>query len=166
MAMGRLKESSLSTRIKTTSPEVKPNVMEDKETPAEEAVETPELEVAEFIDCILVGAVIVHKMHLRVTGPGSYATHKALNELYDTLPNHGDALAEGYQGKMGIILPNVAEVDQMEYLKMSPLEYVEYLIKDVEEDRVVFGDCPTMQTLVDNLMIDLYSARYKLKFLS
>ena len=54
--------------------------------------------VAEFIDCIMVGAVILHKMHLRVQGPGSYAAHKALNELYDALPDHADTLAEGYQG--------------------------------------------------------------------
>ena len=39
-----------------------------------------------------------HKLHLKVTGVGSYASHKALNELYDALPDHADALAEGYQG--------------------------------------------------------------------
>jgi DNA-binding ferritin-like protein len=39
-----------------------------------------------------------HKLHLKVTGTGSYAAHKALNELYDTLPDHADTLVEGYQG--------------------------------------------------------------------
>jgi hypothetical protein len=39
-----------------------------------------------------------HKLHLKVTGTGSYAAHKALNKLYDTLPDHADTLVEGYQG--------------------------------------------------------------------
>jgi hypothetical protein len=43
-------------------------------------------------------AVSFHKLHLKVTGPGSYAAHKALNDLYDALPGHADSLIEGYQG--------------------------------------------------------------------
>jgi DNA-binding ferritin-like protein len=39
-----------------------------------------------------------HKLHLGVTGTGSYAAHKALNELYDALPDFADTLIEGYQG--------------------------------------------------------------------
>jgi DNA-binding ferritin-like protein len=39
-----------------------------------------------------------HKLHLKVTGTGSYAAHKALNELYDQIPDFIDTLSEGYQG--------------------------------------------------------------------
>jgi hypothetical protein len=39
-----------------------------------------------------------HKLHLKVTGDGSYAAHKALNEFYDQLPDFIDTLVEGYQG--------------------------------------------------------------------
>jgi hypothetical protein len=39
-----------------------------------------------------------HKLHLSVTGPGSYAAHKALNKFYDMLPDFIDTLGEGYQG--------------------------------------------------------------------
>ena len=39
-----------------------------------------------------------HKLHLKVTGAGSYAAHKALNELYDAIPDFVDTLMEGYQG--------------------------------------------------------------------
>ena len=39
-----------------------------------------------------------HKLHLKVKGSGSFAAHKALNELYDALPDHADTLIEGYQG--------------------------------------------------------------------
>jgi hypothetical protein len=43
-------------------------------------------------------AVSFHRLHLRVTGDGSYAAHKALGEFYDGLHGHADTLIEGYQG--------------------------------------------------------------------
>ena len=36
-----------------------------------------------------------HKLHLKVTGEGSYAAHKALNGLYDAIPDLADTLVEG-----------------------------------------------------------------------
>jgi len=39
-----------------------------------------------------------HKLHLKVTGEGSYAAHKALNKFYDAIPDFVDTLMEGYQG--------------------------------------------------------------------
>lgn len=135
------------------------------ESASEDKSESPHTEVAEFIDCILTGSVIAHKMHLREKGPGSLAAHLALGELYELLRDHSDTLAEKYQGMTGSILPNVSEVDQMEYLKMNHLEYVDYLIKDVKEDRKCFGDDSALQNIVDELLGDLYKVRYKLLFL-
>ena len=43
-------------------------------------------------------AISFHRLHLRVTGDGSYAAHKALGEFYDGLHGHTDTLIEGYQG--------------------------------------------------------------------
>ena len=53
---------------------------------------------------LMNAATSFHKLHLKVTGEGSYAAHKALNELYDALPGHADVLAEGYQGAAEKIL--------------------------------------------------------------
>lgn len=39
-----------------------------------------------------------HKLHLKVTGDGSYAAHNALNPFYQGLHEHADTLVEGYQG--------------------------------------------------------------------
>lgn len=39
-----------------------------------------------------------HKLHLKIKGEGSFAAHKALNELYDAMPDQIDTLVEGYQG--------------------------------------------------------------------
>jgi hypothetical protein len=47
---------------------------------------------------LMNAATSFHKLHLKVTGVGSFAAHKALNELYDALPDHADTLVEGYQG--------------------------------------------------------------------
>lgn len=47
---------------------------------------------------LMNAATSFHKLHLKVSGAGSYAAHKALNELYDALPGHADDLAEGFQG--------------------------------------------------------------------
>ena len=40
----------------------------------------------------------MHQLHLKITGPGSYSAHKALNEFYDGMPDLVDAVAEQYQG--------------------------------------------------------------------
>ena len=39
-----------------------------------------------------------HKLHLKVTGEGSYAAHIAIGDFYEGLPGHADTLVEGYQG--------------------------------------------------------------------
>lgn len=43
-------------------------------------------------------ATSFHRLHLKVTGDGSYAAHKALGEFYEGLHGHVDTLVEGYQG--------------------------------------------------------------------
>ncbi|MFN9906887.1 MAG: hypothetical protein ACK56F_12325, partial [bacterium] len=64
-------------------------------TPAGGSVDTM---TAACVSELMNAATSIHKLHLKVTGTGSYAAHKALNELYDALPGHADDLAEGYQG--------------------------------------------------------------------
>jgi hypothetical protein len=43
-------------------------------------------------------AISFHRLHLKITGDGSYAAHKALGDFYDGLHGHADTLIEGYQG--------------------------------------------------------------------
>jgi hypothetical protein len=49
-------------------------------------------------------ATSFHRLHLKVTGEGSYSAHKALNNFYDGLHGHADTLIEGYQGATEKIL--------------------------------------------------------------
>jgi DNA-binding ferritin-like protein len=121
--------------------------------------------VAEFLDCILTSAVIVHKMHLRITGDGSYAAHVALNDLYEDLPEHADEITEKFQGYHGVLITNYPSMDQVSYLKMKPLEFVTWLLNYVEEYRTCFGTVSSIQNLVDELVASISEAKYKLTFL-
>jgi len=59
---------------------------------------------AALVNELMNAAVSMHKLHLKVTGAGSFAQHLALNDLYDALPGHADTLAEQYQGACGMLL--------------------------------------------------------------
>ena len=58
---------------------------------------------AELIAIMFLGRELTHREHLKVTGPGSFAKHKALNEFYDGIVDLADKFAETWQGKYGII---------------------------------------------------------------
>lgn len=106
-----------------------------------------------------------HILHLTVTGPGSYAAHKALNDLYDALPEHADTIAEGYQGATGTILdyPEV-KAPKLESVK-SAIAYIEELYDKISD---VQDACTYSEIIndLDAIKSDLNSAKYKLKFLS
>ena len=105
-----------------------------------------------------------HKLHLKITGPGSYAAHKALNELYDAMPGHADDLAEGYQG---------ASEKLLTYSEVAPR-----ILNTVDEALAYIRDITSMVTNLqskmpyselvndlDTVKSTLNSGKYKLKFL-
>jgi len=47
--------------------------------------ESKSVDVSKVASELLNAAVSYHKLHLKVTGTGSFAQHKALNEIYDWL---------------------------------------------------------------------------------
>lgn len=105
-----------------------------------------------------------HKLHLKITGVGSYAGHKALNDLYDALPGHADDLAEGYQG---------ASEKLLSYTEASPtiLNSVDDAIKYIRE---IYSMVSSLQSkmpyseivnALDTVKDSLNSTKYKLLFL-
>ncbi len=125
---------------------------------------TLESQTAACVTELLNAAVSFHKMHLKITGEGSYAAHIALNELYDALPGHADALAEGFQGAVEKLL---------EYEDFSPI-----VLKSVEESlsyiRDIYQMINTLQIAMpyseivndlDTIKSTLNSIKYKLLFL-
>lgn len=105
-----------------------------------------------------------HKLHLKVKGSGSFAAHKALNELYDALPDHADTLIEGYQGAAEKIL---------DYSEVSPKvlntveEAIGYLREMYQMVNNLQSKMPYSEIVnsLDTLKDTINSAKYKLLFL-
>jgi len=113
---------------------------------------------------LMNAATSFHKLHLRVQGAGAYAAHKALNELYDELPDHADTIAETYQG---------ASEKLLQYQDVAPRS-----LKSVEEGLAYLREMHAMVTSLqskmpyseivnelDNVKSTIDSAKYKLIFL-
>ncbi len=105
-----------------------------------------------------------HKLHLKITGMGSYAAHKALNELYDAMPGHADDLAEGYQGASEKLLTysevGARTLDTVE----DALVYLRDLTNMVNALQAKMPYTELVNSL-DTVKDTLNSAKYKLKFL-
>ena len=118
-----------------------------------------------LVICEMMNAAIsFHKLHLKLTGVGSYAAHKALNELYDALPGLADSIAEGYQGAAETIL---------NYTECAPrvLNTVDEAIAYIREMYDMI--CALQEVMcysevsneLDNVKSTLASTKYKLLFL-
>jgi len=105
-----------------------------------------------------------HKLHLKVTGAGSYAAHKALNDLYDAMPGHADDLAEGYQGAAEIILKYNEVAPKIMNTVEDGLDYIRMLIDMVNGLQAKMPYSEIVNEL-DTVKSTLNSAKYKLKFL-
>lgn len=113
---------------------------------------------------LMNGATSFHKLHLKVTGTGSFAAHKALNELYDALPGHADDLAESYQGAAEKLL-SYSDVAPKALGTVS--DAVDYLnkMKDMVsglQDKMPYSE---IVNDLDTVKSTLNSAKYKLLFL-
>jgi DNA-binding ferritin-like protein len=113
---------------------------------------------------LMNAATSFHKLHLKVTGTGSFAAHKALNELYDALPGHADDLAEGYQG---------ASEKLLSYSEASPrslktvADAIDYLneMKSMVDGLQAKMPYTEIVNDLDTIKSTLNSAKYKLIFL-
>lgn len=105
-----------------------------------------------------------HLLHLKVKGPGSFAAHMALNELYDALPDLVDTIVEGFQGVEETILecapvePKVLEdvEDAINYLRML------YKKVTMVQGKVPYSEIVNNMDLIKDA---ISKAKYKLLFL-
>ena len=125
---------------------------------------TLEQKVAACVSELMNAATTFHKLHLKVTGPGSFAAHKALNELYDALPGHADDLAEGYQGAAEKLLKYNDEAPKTVNTVEEGLKYLRMLIDMVDGLQAKLPYSELVNEL-DNVKSTLNSAKYKLLFL-
>ena len=106
----------------------------------------------------------LHKLHLKVTGLGAYAAHKALNQGYDEFGDHADDLIEQYQGAEEKILelPNTApaELNTVE----EGLDYLRKMKDKIESLQAVMPHSE-INNLLDEAKSTINSVKYKLLFL-
>ena len=105
-----------------------------------------------------------HKLHLKITGIGSYAAHKALNELYDAMPGHADDLAEGYQGASEKLLAYSEVAPRTLNTVDDALAYIRELTAMVNTLQTKMPYSELVNDL-DTIKSTLNSGKYKLKFL-
>lgn len=105
-----------------------------------------------------------HKLHLKITGTGSYAAHKALNELYDAMPGHADDLAEGYQGASEKLLTYSEVAPKVLNTVDDALAYIRELTAMVNtlQSKMPYSE---LVNDLDTVKSTLNSGKYKLKFL-
>lgn len=121
--------------------------------------------VSKLVTELMNAATSFHKLHLKVTGPGSYAAHKALNGLYDALPDHADTLAEGYQGAAEVLLKYQEPTTRILETVDDAIWYIKdlYLMVSNLQSSLPYSE---IVNDLDAIKSTLNSAKYKLKFLS
>ena len=119
---------------------------------------------AELVVEMMHAGTKLHIAHLLVTGVGSYAAHKALNEIYDALPGHADTIAETYQGAAEkllnypeMTLPTIKTADEA-------VTYLRSLYNKINSLQSIMPYSEIINEL-DNIKSDINSAKYKLIFL-
>ena len=117
--------------------------------------------VSEFMNA----GTSLHKLHLKVTGMGSFAAHKALNEIYDAFPGHADDLAEGFQGAAEKLLEYQDVAPRVLNSVQDGLAYLRDLTQMVNGLQAVMPYSEIVNDL-DNAKSSINSAKYKLMFLS
>lgn len=115
--------------------------------------------LVELVMDLLHSATVAHIMHWQTE---SYAAHKALGEFYEAMPGLIDDVVEAYQGKTKIILKNFP-MEMESYEDMTPIAYMEYLSKELEDGRGLFGPESEIQNLVDSIAELIDSTMYKLR---
>jgi DNA-binding ferritin-like protein len=122
------------------------------------------MQTAALAQDMLNAVTSLHRIHLKVTGLGSYAAHKALNTGYDAFGDHADDLVEEYQGaeEKLLDLPNTApaELNSVE-------EALEFLRKMKDKITTLQSVMPHSEivNLLDNAKSTINSVKYKLLFL-
>jgi DNA-binding ferritin-like protein len=123
-----------------------------------------ESQTAACVSELMNATTSFHKLHLKVTGEGSYAAHKALNELYDALPDLADNIAEGFQGATEKLLDCKESSPKILNSVEECLSYIREMSEMINGLQKIMPYTEIVNDL-DNIKSALNSAKYKLKFL-
>lgn len=110
----------------------------------------------QFITKLLEAVTAIHKVHLMTTGPGSFAAHEALGEVYSNLEDSLDNLAESYMG----CTQNAITFEGVETGNYSA--EVRKIYDYVEANRGMMGPESHIQNLIDEILDQLARDLFKL----
>lgn len=113
---------------------------------------------------LMNAATSFHKLHLRVHGLGSFASHKALNELYDELPGHADDVAEQFQGASEKLLSYEENAPRVLNDVKDALSYLRDMTAMVNGLQAIMPYSELVNQL-DEVKSTINSIKYKLLFL-
>ena len=120
------------------------------------------IQTAALAQDMLNAVTSLHRLHLKVTGLGSFAAHKGLD--YDAFGDHADDLVEEYQGaeEKLLDLPNTAPSELT-----SVEEGLDFLRKMKDKITSLQSVMPHSEivNLLDNAKSTINGIKYKLIFL-
>lgn len=99
--------------------------------------------------------------HLKAKGPGSYAQHVALGDLYDTVSDMADDITESIQGYEGILTISIPATSFME-----PLAYIKSERTKMIAAKSKFASMPDIANKIDELIGHFSKTIYKLENLA
>jgi DNA-binding ferritin-like protein len=122
------------------------------------------IQTAALAQDLLNAVTSIHKIHLKITGLGSFAAHKALNEFYDEIGDHADSIVEQFQ---------VAEEKLLEMPNTAPTELnsveetIDYLRTLKDKTAALQSIMPHSEIVnqLDEVKSLIDSTKYKLLFL-
>jgi DNA-binding ferritin-like protein len=116
--------------------------------------------VSEFLEAV----TSVHKAHLKITGPGSYAAHTAMGAFYDEIGDLADSIAESYQGVTETLL-NIPATPQLSCTSAGDcVNFLNDLYQKVDAAQKACAYSEIINDL-DNVKSLINSTKYKLIFL-
>lgn len=116
-------------------------------------------DVGKFAAMLLHAATTAHILHLKTS---SYAEHKALQGLYEGIPDLIDQWIEAYQGLYGIIETYPSGYEPP---KKDCVETIREIAADVREMRKKMPENTELQNIIDEIAALIDSTLYKLRFL-
>lgn len=115
----------------------------------------------EFFARLLNAVTEVHVLHFLQTGPGSFARHMALGDLYDGLQDQIDGLVEAWQGCTSTL------IEDYPFDRPKPgndaLAYVTALYEYIEAERAGVSDESHIQNQIDEICSLVSTTKYKLE---
>ena len=118
--------------------------------------------IGQFVSALMASRTQAHIYHLQTP---SFAAHTALNDYYENIVDIIDGLVESYQGKHGIIA-GYGNIALQEYQSCDGIiAYFTTLCVFVEKTRSMIAQDSYIQNQVDEVVAEINSLLYKLKYL-